>query len=119
MNFELLIYLIDVISSLDSINAFILFLVISIGIFFIIAFLFSWFHEDEENNIIKKIPNKIFYRYFILLFFTMFLGVFLPSEKTMYLMIGSHYLSKTEIPFKIEAVINKKLDELLKNEKDK
>ena len=39
--------------------------------------------------------------------------MFSPSEKTLYLMIGADYFQKSDIPPKIEAALEKKLDEYL------
>jgi hypothetical protein len=41
----------------------------------------------------------------------------IPFEKTMYLMVGAHIIKSSAIPSKVEAVISKKLDEYLAEEK--
>lgn len=41
-----------------------------------------------------------------------------PSEKTIYLMLGAHYLKSSTIPSKVELLINKKLDTYLSEDKE-
>lgn len=72
------------------------------------------FHIDEIKD--KSKPVFWLKSSIIYFFIASFISCFLPSEKTMYLMIGANYLEKSGIPTKVEQVINKKLNEYLLEE---
>ncbi len=71
-------------------------------------------HIEEIKD--KSKPNFWLKSSIVSVFIASFISCFLPSEKTMYLMIGANYLEKSGIPTKVEQVINKKLNEYLLEE---
>lgn len=53
--------------------------------------------------------------------FDFFIGIAIaaiPQKDTMYMMLGSEYLNRTDIPKKVQLIVEKKLDDLLINDKD-
>lgn len=114
MNAAIYLYLISVTSEIR----FTIGIFITIGISFLLSSPFVLIAANEFN-ITDKIKDKIFYcikTLGITIFILTFIECFIPSEKTMYLMIGANYLEKSGIPTKVEQVINKKLNEYLLEE---
>lgn len=97
MPIELFLYLVDLISSIFCTLIITCFCLVSAGLFV--------FFNMDDIRLVKKI--------FIYFFLILLIDTFLPSERTMYLMLGAHYLKKTNIPNKVEKIINKKLDDYL------
>lgn len=108
MNIELFLYLIDI---LNGIRLVLYIALIFSTIIYILHVFFSSHKEDNRESLKKtlKYGNKIKWYYIIMLIFYLLI----PSQKTMYLMMGSHYLKNSQIPSKVEMVLNKKLDEYL------
>lgn len=107
------LYIVDVLNSINNM-AVIFFIVSGVGLF---AFGFAstatiYSSEDwiEWRKKVKKYSKLIWIPILSLLFF-----VFLPSEKTMYLMLGSSYLSSTGIPTKVQKALELKLDDVIKD----
>lgn len=67
----------------------------------------SFFPKLSENS------NKIFKKLLIPIFIIL---MFLPSGKTLYLIAGANLAKQSYIPSKVELVIEKKLDEYLKED---
>ncbi len=115
MSIELVLYLIDLLGNLSKsiwvIN--IVLIGLSAGMFFIS--INDW-SENSDVEWTDTIFNKI-RKYFLIIPVSMFLTCFIPSEKTMYMMIGANVIKSSTIPSKVEEVINKKLDEYLTEEK--
>lgn len=112
MSIELFLYLIDrldVVNFLAGLSAMLLIAAPMLAIYFI-----DNVNKDKEEcredarKLWKFIKSK-WYVYFIVFF----LAFILPSQKTMYLIAGAHYLKKSDIPSKVEMAINKKLNEYL------
>ena len=111
MNIEFFIYLADVLPGLGcflSVTG-----TIGLIVFSIVTFICSRaLIEDDQFNISELKKIKLHY-IFTVIFLSLFIGAFIPSQKTMYLMLGSSYLKNSTIPTKVEQVLNKKLDEFL------
>lgn len=45
--------------------------------------------------------------------------IIIPTSKTMYLIAGNNYLNSTQIPTKVEKIINDKLDDYLTDDQDR
>ena len=109
-----MIYLAGFIENIDTFLNFSLILLI-----IILFFVSYWMLEDdifsdiEENlEIIKKYKLGI-----KILVFNLLLVIFIPSSKTVYMMMGSHYLNQKDIPQKVLKVLNNKLDEMIEEKK--
>jgi hypothetical protein len=74
--------------------------------------------NDEPNPILGNIINKLYKKLwlFILILIT---SIFVPTKQTMYLMMGSSYLSQSNLPTKVSEILNLKLDDVLKTLRDK
>lgn len=108
---EFLIYLAP---TLTSIKYFLLFFIVIALIGSIIHYntaVEAYTKGNKEIGKFHDVKDRQAFKTFIVLIIAF---VFLPSEKTMYMMLGAHYLKKSDIPQKLELVINKKLDEYLK-----
>src|ERR1700722_20762749 len=67
--------------------------------------------NDDDHDLVKS--KYYFKNAGIVFIISMFICTVVPSEKTMYLMIGARYLQNSLIPSKVENILNKKLDEYL------
>lgn len=112
MNIELILYLIDI-----GINFQIVTFIASIimmVLYFITAFHNSTSFCDNEKISYK---NHLFASKILTVF--IFISILVPSKKTMYMMIGAKYLRESNVPEKVQMIINKKLDEYLLENKSK
>lgn len=114
MNIEAFIYLSSVLPSIGGALTIItvsgLFILSGVA-FFIIG------QKDYNENGLDVLKKYRIFKIFFALVFCGFLSCFFPSQKTMYLMLGSHYLKDSNIPSKVELLLNKKLDEYLAEDK--
>jgi hypothetical protein len=112
MSLELMLYLVDILGSLNVL------LFISIVVIFSI-FLFIFFQFNPYNNEEESFKYIKFYvkRFGIIL--TVLLPIFIltPSTKTLHLIIGTNYLKESNIPAKVLKVLNNKLDQYIKEDK--
>ncbi len=118
MSIELLLYSIEILSNIDKVlgMAFAFYFVFALIVF---GFLFidriACYNDDDVKEWYKTLINlKKYTKWYFIPFLTIIIvSIFIPSEKTMYMMMGSHYLKKSDLPSKVEMVLNKKLDEYL------
>lgn len=117
------IYLINL---LDNLNGFFVFLCALTTIIFILSGIFAltkyndldYGFQSEKDASHEEFLKALKFLKLSLLFTVVFwfMTIFIPSEKSMYLMVGTSYLEKSNIPNKVEQVINKKLDYYLNEE---
>lgn len=119
MSLTWILYLSDFIQSIACITGFIVIIyVICIGIMCI-----GWgltndrysadFHAQIEKGL-KYVSGKWY-----VLFLSLLINILIPSKTTMYLMMGSSYLSQSNIPLKVSKILELKLDDVLKELQDK
>jgi hypothetical protein len=118
MSIELILYLIDVVS---NVNGF-LTVVLLTSALIIIAILFCAgmeYFDSCDNFSESSIAKALLYvkKYIGWWLLLLLISVFFPSEKTMYMMIGANVFKSSNLPPKIEAAIEKKLDEYLVEKK--
>lgn len=115
------LYVVDVMSSINCILSFIFVGFIIVGIFGVIATLVNISDEDCWPGIVKA--WTFVYRRLWVLFLYALLMIAIPSSKTMYLMLGTSYLTSTGIPTKVQQALELKLDDVIadlrKSDKDK
>ena len=116
MTIETVLYLINLFDNLNIASNTIL-IICGIGIVVTTMILglshsFYSYHEDFKDSALFEFLNilKLKIKW---LFLLLLLNCFLPSERTMYLMIGANYFKNSSLPPKIELIIEKKLDEYL------
>lgn len=106
MSFELIIYLIAFLHNLDNLLALLTFIGLVILVIIVI--------NNDIKKPFKECGNII--KWWLPIFI---INCLIPSEKTMYIMLGANALKSSTIPSKVELVINKKLDEFLAEEEPK
>lgn len=109
------LYIIDV---LDDINVFLFFAMFIGSAVTGFVFFFSY-SPDVETQIGEHIRKKLKYALYGLLA-CIVLGIAIPSQKTMFLIIGSELSGQvvtTDELKKVRMVVNKKLDEYLQEDK--
>lgn len=110
MGIEVILYLINLIKNIDLFFS----VIIGVSILIILFCLFiSLIILSDEAGEWPRTPIYKIRKYIIIVPIIILISCIFPSEKTMYMMIGSHYLKASTIPSKVEQVINKKLDEYL------
>lgn len=116
MSLSLILYWINVLANIDTFMK--NFFYISL-IYLIISGFITLLNRDiskgnEASILIQKqwFLNPLKY-YFWIPCLLLLISAFIPSQKTMYLMIGSEYLKNSAIPTKVEIILNKKLDEYI------
>jgi FtsH-binding integral membrane protein len=61
------------------------------------------------SDFIKYLLGKLW-----ILIIAILVNVFIPSQQTMYLMMGTSYLADSKIPSKVSEILNLKLEDVLK-----
>lgn len=115
MSIIMVFYLISVLHNLDCFLGIILF--ISVMIMIITFGHIAVIYEQEGF-----VPSKIKFLKIIIAttFGVGFFSCFIPSQLTMYSMVGVKYLSDSQIPEKVTKLVNIKLDEFIVSQaKDK
>lgn len=109
------LYIINILTNLDS------FLLVTFGGISIVTLILGVImcatleahDEDDFKKYFKAFKTALFIAISIAL-----ISLPIPSTEMMYLMLGANYLNKSEIPTKVERVLNQKLDEYLAVKKD-
>ena len=99
MSIETVLYLVSMVSNLDCVLA-ILCVVSGLGLIGGTMILVS-----SDGGVQK--PLKILAITFLT---TLIIGVFVPDEKYLLAIIGVHYLKDTQVPAKVELLLNTALD---------
>ena len=113
MSIELIIYLVGVLDAMGLFQGLALFSLILSAI--CLPFIYGWEQEIEGNGIktFKEIATKTFKWSALFLV----LNAFIPTQKTAYLMLGTHFgkeVIQSETASKVQRIIDGKLDEYLK-----
>lgn len=102
MNLAAWLYITDLLNNLDGIF-------ILCVIFYFAALLIGGICTVEgESSFAKKVISKWWIVFLICLF-----SCFIPSKKTMYLMLGAQYLQNATLPSKVEKILELKLDDII------
>lgn len=75
-------------------------------------------HSESEHEYIKSCIKSLDRKFWIFLI-TLSLIIFIPGKSTMYLMLGTSYLSSTDIPSQAKEVLELKLSDIIKEFKEK
>lgn len=117
MNLTSMLYLTELVSNIDGV------LRLVIGIYLIICLItgFCWLisndgysdeHHEQANRILKVLLNKSW-----IIVIATAIQVAIPSKTTIYMMLGSNYLSNTNIPAQVTEILNMKLSGIIKDMK--
>lgn len=115
MKIETLLYIINVIVNID---VFLAITFITFVSYIICSICFSYSktdHFDETEKLIFNDKIKINIKLLFMAFIILFINCFIPSEKTMYLMLSTKYIKNTDIPSKVLTIINNKLDKYIED----
>ncbi len=115
MNVEFALYLIDVIKNINDVLVIfsVTCAVLLMGSTFWVAV--CAFDVNYEKN--KEVSLKCFKTLFFITLIISTINLVTPSEKTMYLIMGDHYLKKSPIPSKVELALEKKIDGYIERSK--
>lgn len=109
MQIETVLYLAN---TVDKLNFFLEFFITTAAVgCLVVLFLTAIFCEDDTSNL-KNVFNFIKKNLWIFVFMCV-ISAIIPSEKTVYMMMGANYFKNSALPPKIEAIIEKKLDKYL------
>jgi len=124
MELALLVYGISVISSFAAFCVFICVCLVIVIIFKLVAYDFIPSYNRAENQ--WEITKKSILKYIVAFILVSFTSVLIPSEKTMYVMVGAYAAQKVAqapetkvISAKVLKVIEQKIDEQIKEVADK
>lgn len=115
MSIELVLYLIDIFQSINgfAIVGLIFYLFVTIIIIGMHHFAYYDYEKEKATYFLNILKNKLW-----IVFLSIFLCIFIPSQKTMYLMLGANFLKNSSLPSKVEMAIEKKIDEYLVEDKE-
>ena len=110
MSIEVVLWLIDVLPVISR-----LFVVLSI--LFLISIIITWVacineQTEQEEQIRNNIANN-YKKIFGIPVLIMLFAFLMPSQETMYMMLGAHYIKNSTLPTKVELAIEKKIDSYL------
>lgn len=117
MKLALFLYLTDFFGNL-SIMSFLLPLVyfIAITILFFGVVLTCDSYSKCENNLIQIVLKKFVSKWWIVVL-AIIICIGVPAQRTMYLILGSIYLSESNLPAKVSQALELKLDDIIKEMK--
>lgn len=108
MSIELLLYFIDLLKGVGNLLE-VMALILLIPSIACAMIAYYGYEEDEEK---AYAYSKRCFKWSIVIGI---LSLFIPSQSTMYMMVGTRYLKDSNLPAKVEELFNKKIDELLQD----
>ena len=114
MNLPILIYLADISSGIkDFTGAIAVIFIIVIGII-----IFLWMITNDGYNNEKHAEVDIFLKYLTkkswIIAIMLMISISIPSQTTIYMMLGSSYLADSKIPSQVSEILDLKLKDVLK-----
>lgn len=114
MTLTTLLYLTDLLSNIENVSS-------TLSILYVVALMvtllfmaLSAISEDEGMQVrSRKTFNILYDRHWIFLI-ALTINIVIPSEKTIYLMLGTAYLSDTKIPAQVQEALELKLGDVIK-----
>lgn len=119
MGIVTILYLVDFTENISSVCTVLI-------VFYILAWLLTsclWAmsqdgYAEEFNKNITILIGKLYKKLWIFLL-AMFFCITLPSQKTIYLMLGASYMQSSNLPKKVSEALELKLDDVISELKDK
>lgn len=114
-----LLYLVDLITNINNVCTFI----IIVSTIITIVGSFCWImtndnYSKDVNGQITIFMKNAYKKCYIPIIAT-FIFVIVPSQKTMYLMLGASYLQSSNLPKKVSEALEIKLDDVISQLKEK
>lgn len=106
------LYLTDILENLTNCLTALFLSLFFLFIFCCAAYLICLDEWNDQSNIYKPIYLRIVKKSWVLIPL-LILTIPIPSKKTMYLMLGAHYLQETNLPKKVTQALELKLDEYI------
>jgi|SRR6185503_9549953 len=116
MNLVSWLYLTDILHSFDCFLGIVIFTTIVLFCISIVTFINL--DNSKEDEQVEQIILKSYKKWWVFALIVI-LDLFIPSQKTMYLMLGSSFLSQSNLPSKVSQVLELKLDDIIKDLTDK
>jgi hypothetical protein len=110
------LYLTDSFTSVDNILGVICVMSALVTLFSIIYYINSKTEGEDDD---AKLWGKYALNAFIIFIAFGLISSLIPSKKTMYLMMGAHYLQDSNIPKKVSQALELRLDKYIDELKDK
>lgn len=115
MSLTIYLYLIDLLKNLDTTLSIIIFLyLLVLGIAFSAWCMTHDSYNEDDHNYIEIGIKKLFH-YSWIFFIALTISILIPSDKTMYLMLGNTYLQSTNLPVKVSQALELKLDSVIED----
>lgn len=113
MSLTLLLYIVEILNSLDCLLGFVI-VVYTLTMGFL---LFGWFvtndgYDKDKHEFIGAILKKVSDKSWIFII-CLVLQIIIPTKTTMYMMLGSSYLTDSNIPSQVSEILNLKLNDIL------
>ena len=121
MSIEMVLYSIDVLNNIGVILGTLIACFAMLGgaaALISLGVLMSCGEDSIQSDHARKTLNvvKSYFGWFILI---ILISSLVPSEKTMYLMLGADYLKNSTLPSKVELALEKKIDKYLEETEEK
>jgi hypothetical protein len=117
MNIETILYLADILNKVQMLFLFTPLLYFILFGFVTLVIATGPASSYSEDKILReKFKNKVLGNYkkiFILPLSIILISCIIPSQRTIYLMLGAHYIKNSTLPTKVELAIEKKIDSYL------
>ncbi|HEV2917591.1 MAG TPA: hypothetical protein VGW78_07660 [Candidatus Babeliales bacterium] len=117
MNIETVLYLINVFGTMKDVVC--IASMISVFALGVCAFIFGIIKASGDGDSLWIAYSIFLKKHFWKFIFLVFLACIIPSEKTMYFMLGAHAIKSSPLPSKIELAIEKKIDDFLSEDEKK
>lgn len=113
MSLTLLLYLVEVAHSIDCLLGFFTVIyVLMLGFLSIGWFVTNDGYEQDKHEIFGSILKKVSKKSWIFII-CVCLQIIIPTKTAMYMMLGSSYLTDSNIPSQVSEILNLKLNNIL------
>lgn len=110
MSLTLILYLTDIFNNLSC--AIFILIILYFGI--LLCTFVAWENSYSADEEAKSRFNKVAKNGWVVIVLIFFCSI-IPSKSTMYLMMGSSYLSSSNLPSKVSQALELKLDDVIKD----
>lgn len=97
------LYITDFVGNIDG-----LCLIVSVSYVILLVIVFIGDDADKDYKVLEY-----FFKKWWILAIAIGISVFIPAQRTMYLMLGASYLSQSNVPDKVSKILDLKLDSIM------